>query len=837
MDNQIKKYLTVLALTAALPSSLIAAPLWSDVVNKSATATAQAKLHSQSRHVSLDFVQMKAALAQAAAVSVGGARKTQSSTQINLPMPYGGLQTFNVSESSVMAPELAAKYPQIKTYKIVAVNEPTVTGVLDTGSKGFHAYLNTAEGEMFINPASLDQQEYYSFYKQDYASTTSKAFSCGVQSKSASESPISELKAQGVSALARTSDSIITYRLAVAATAEYSLAVKQASSSTIAAITADALAEITTAITRINQIYERDLAVRFELVGNNDLVIYTDSGTDPYSNSNPSALLSENQATLDTRLGSANYDIGHVFSTGGGGLAGLGVACDNANKARGETGLPNPDVGDLFYIDFVAHELGHQLGANHTFNGTTNSCAGGNRNASTAYEPGGGSTVMAYAGICGTENIASASDATFHAGSVEEILIYTRAGGACYGAIASSIAPMASVAAASYTIPGGTAFTLVGSASDADTPLVNLIYQWDQMDAGTATSSATHGTDNGSNALFRSYLPVATAERTFPALATLLGTNSDALAAKAETLPIEDRTLDFRFTVRDQTGGVDEDDMQVVVDGVNSGPFEILQPNGGESLSSLASQVIEWNVACTDVAPVSCAAVDIFFSSDGGLSFSPLIGATPNDGNELLTLPSGNTSTARIKVACSDNVFFDISNTDFSINDATGTSLPATGTPESCGTAVGVAPDDGNNTLAEAQVISVPNSLSSTVNELSDIDDLYRFVANASSYTITLSGYGSNDLDLYLLNSSGGIIDYSYSEFNPTEVITKVLSAGQTYYIVVNAFDTAGIDSAYTLTVTEGSIPSGGGGGAFSAYYLFMLLMAPLLRLQPRRIH
>lgn len=709
MDNYTRKFLVGLAAFMVLSQSLMAEPLWSDLpaVDKDATAvlvlTEKANPHKNSRHVSVSLDQLKSTLASANVPPTGLAKKTLAPTQIDLPMPYGGLQTFNVTESSVMEPELAAKYPQIKTYKVVAANEPTVTGVLDTGPKGFHAYLHSTKGVIFIDPvAGSAQQEYYSYYKRDYVGTTDKPFSCGVKSQSPTESPVAELVNYAYKTSARTSGNLISYKLAVAATGEYSQAVKNPGSTTPLQIKDDALASIVTAISRVSFIYARDLAIRLVLVSDTN-VIYTDGSTDPYSNDNASALLIENQANLDLELGPATYDIGHVFSTGGGGLAAVGVACLTNYKAKGETGLPDP-TGEVFHIDFVAHEIGHQLGANHSFNGTSGNCGSGNRNAATAFEPGSGSTIMAYAGTCDVENTSINSIATFHAGSIAEIFNHTRnsIGSNCSVSLPGQVAPTV-IAGVDYTIPGGTAFTLSGSAIDPESDV--MFYQWDQMDSGKTTNSSTYGTDNGSNALFRSYLPVATAQRTFPALSTLLGNNPDPLAAKAETLPTENRTLNFRLTARDGNGGVGEDDAQVVVNG-RAGPFELLQPTTNVTLDPLKQQSIQWNAACTNAAPINCANVDILLSTDGGTTFTSVVGGTtPNSGIALVTLPTGDTITARIKVACSDNIFFDISNVNFAITSSSGGSLPAglIGGSYDCGTAT-IPPPSSSGVLSASWI-------------------------------------------------------------------------------------------------------------------------------------
>jgi hypothetical protein len=390
-------------------------------------------------------------------------------------------------------------------------------------------------------------------------------------------------------------------------------------------------------------------------------LVYTNSATDPYTNNNGVTMLGQNQSNIDAVIGSANYDIGHVFSTGGGGVAGLGVVGVGGQKARGVTGSPAP-VNDPFVIDYVAHEMGHQFGANHTFNGDSGSCAGGNRNGSTAYEPGSGSTIMAYAGICGNDNLQANSDAYFHFISFEEIRSYVSAGAGFNSAtkINTGNAVPTVEAGINYTIPDQTPFFLTAVGSDANASDV-LSYNWEQRDLGPQRDLSLP--DNGSGPLFRSYNSTTSPTRYFPQLSSVLNNTSSV----QEKLPLTNRTMNFRVTVRDNRsggGGVNNDNMSITV--VNSGTgFALTSQNTATNWTGNSVQNLTWDVAGTNTGSINTPFVDILFSSNGGASFDTVIAsAVPNDGSQDIIVPNIGTSQGRIMLRGTGNIFFDINNTN-----------------------------------------------------------------------------------------------------------------------------------------------------------------------------
>ncbi|HLL74241.1 MAG TPA: zinc-dependent metalloprotease family protein, partial [Pyrinomonadaceae bacterium] len=571
----------------------------------------------------------------------------------------GKFSRFLVEESPVMEPALSARHPLVKTYRAQGLDDRAATARFGLTPYGFHAIILSPSGTYYIDPYRRgDAVNHISYFKSDFPRTDSHTFECQLHTPEGRDNEtFSAESAAGFAATRPNGGTLRTYRLAFAANYEYS----DFHSDDLVPDKAEVLAQgLVPAVNRVNAIYEREVAVTMKLVANEELIIFN-TPADPYVNEEGISMLVTNQATIDALIGPDNYDIGHVASTGGGGVAFLGVVC-SIQKAGGVTGLPQP-TGDPYYVDYVAHEMGHQFGGNHTFNGTTGSCSG-NGNPETAYEVGSGSTIQAYAGICTGQNLQRNSDDYFHGVSYDEILthITTDADVCAVKTPTGNNAPSVE-AGGDYTIPARTAFTLtaVGSDADGDT----LTYAWEQFDLGPSGDGRA---DNGSSPIFRSFKPTLDPSRTLPRMADLLGNTQ----TYGELMPTTNRTMNFRVTARDNRaggGGVDYDSMKVNVTAA-AGPFVVTSPDGDACWQGDSARTVTWDVANTDRAPVNASSVDIHLSTDGGQTFPVLLAAgVPNDGAQEVAVPSSvSTENARIRVSASGNIFFDVSNKDFYVN-------------------------------------------------------------------------------------------------------------------------------------------------------------------------
>ena len=585
---------------------------------------------------------------------------------ISLPMPDGTIQNFKLAESPVMEDALQNSFPEIRTYNIRGIDDVYASGKLDLTEFGFHGMIRSSNGDIYIDPyCKWNIDDYITYYASDFVKPFNERGVCeGVLGSV--ESINNQEKTTSPNAICAGAN-LKTYRLAVACTGEYAVAATGSATPTKAQV----LAKVVTSVNRVDGVYETEVAVKLVLVPTTTLVLYTTAGTGftTSENNNASTLITKSQSLITSQIGSANFDIGHTFSTGGGGLAQLGCVCNNNSKASGITGSPSP-VGDAYDIDYVAHEMGHQFGGNHTFNGNGGSCSG-NRNASTAMEPGSGITIMAYAGICSPQDLAAHSIAYFHGISYDEItnFINTGGGNSCDVMTATGNNPPSVNAGTAITVPKSTPFQLTGSATDPDGDA--LTYQWEEMDAGTAAGNWNMGT----KPFFMSYAPVTTPTRLFPKLSSILaGTYTTVVG---EYLPSTAQTLKFRLTARDNKmggGGVCSATTTVTVNST-AGPFAVTsQSTTGITYPSGSTQTINWTVNGTNNAPINCTTVDIYVSTDNGATFTLALAATPNDGTENIVMPvvSVTKPTCRVKVVSSNNTFFDINKKFFAISVVTG---------------------------------------------------------------------------------------------------------------------------------------------------------------------
>jgi hypothetical protein len=607
----------------------------------------------------------------------------QQPVELSIPGADGGpAQRFAVVQTLVMDPKLAAKFPGIKTYRAQGIDDPAATARFDLTPLGFHAEVLSPLGAYYIDPYwHLKKTTYAAYSRHDLIGRPGEDVHLIDDIDRASETaetpgglttPVVET---GLEADRSSGTQLRTYRAAVAATGEYTAFF----GGTVAA----GQAAIVTAINRVNEVYESELAIRLTLVANNNLLVYTNASTDPYTNDNGSTMLGQNQTNITSVIGSANYDIGHVFSTGGGGIAAVRSVGVSSVKARGVTGLSAP-VGDAFVIDYVTHEMGHQFGGNHTFNTSKDP----NRNASTAYEPGSGSTIMAYAGLEGSDDLQPHSDPYFAWKSFDEIITYVDSTIPKVGTRVSTgnAAPTVN-AGADRTIPANTPFALTATGSDANND--PLTYSWEESDLGAARLLTDP--DNGSSPLFRVYNPTASPTRTFPKLSSILsGANATSASTTfptslVERLPSVARAaMKFRVTARDNRAGgagVNNDDMVVTV--VNSGAgFLITSQNSAVSYAGGSSQAVTWDTSGTTANGINAANVNIRLSTDGGNTFPTLLASNvANDGSEVVTIPTTPTTQARIKVEPTNNIFFDINNANFTITAAISPSATP-GTPD-----------------------------------------------------------------------------------------------------------------------------------------------------------
>jgi subtilisin-like proprotein convertase family protein len=597
-----------------------------------------------------------------------------NSVIISFPNENGTLEDFKVYEAPLLSPELAAIYTNIKTYVGFSTDNSGSRIRFSLTPQGVQSMVSrVGQPNTYLVPLSKNGNNQYIAYNERSRANYVKQFSC-----STIDEVVKNIESEGNFQRDADDQILRTFRIAISTTGEYTNFWNDGNNANGNA-QADALAQVVATLNRVNEVFEVDMAITFQLVSGTN-IIYPTAASDPYTGN----LNSQLQTTLTAQVGEANYDIGHLFTyAANNGNAGcIGCVCVNGQKGSGfsaHTFLDNdggPYMTDFFDIDYVPHEIGHQMGANHTF-ATNNEGAGVNS------EPGSGTSVMGYAGITGGNDVQNHSDPYFHYHSINQILnnLVTRT---CWvGTPISNAAPIAE-AGINYNIPRGTAFILKGAATDAN-PNDVLTYCWEQINSGVTTNT-TFGPNHTAGPTWRSRPPSTSPNRYMPILSRVLAgqltqTNPTITANNSswETVSNVARTLNFGLTVRDrsETGGTGQspqssfDVMSVIVNGT-AGPFTVTSQNSNVIWNVGTSQTIAWNVAGTDLAPISTPTVNILLSIDGGQTFPfTLASNVANDGSETITVPAvGSTTQARIIVEGNNNIFYAVNTTNFTIQSS-----------------------------------------------------------------------------------------------------------------------------------------------------------------------
>lgn len=585
---------------------------------------------------------------------------------ISLPTVEGKIERFAVYSNPVMDRSLVEKY-QLGSYVGIGLDDPSKYLRFSTSPIDMQSMIIKDGVFQFIEPISADKQTYGVFYKTK--NDGEHGFKCDTGEHDFKN--INKLVENGKKMLSGvgitgrpTNTKYRDFRMALSVTGEYSQ-YQLTAAGTPANATNDVkkgvvLAAMNNTMTRINGVFERDFGAHLT-VQNLPQIIYLDPATDPYTGN----LNLQLQQTLTSEVGNANYDIGHVLNQNAersGNAGGIGIVCvdpaTNTEIKKGSAYTQGPiPVGDVF--DFTAaHEMGHQLGANHTFSNTSVTDA----NQGANVEPGGGTTIMGYAGIT-YDNVQANADGYFHYKSIDQVLtnLENKLNCGVSQNIINNTAPAINPLVA-YSIPKGTAYYLEASATDAENDAVN--YTWEQNDSTDEFSTISGDSGWGYNpkgALTRSIPGTPSGRRYFPKLQTVM---NGSLTDKQgwETVSYIPRTLNYAVTARDQNAQrpmVSSSTTTVTVG--NDGPFKFNGLTASSVLYNNAMNTIYWDTANTNNAPYNTVSVKIDYTADNGVSWTNLVAATPNTGSYSAQMPGNLTGAVKLRISAVGNIFYAVS--------------------------------------------------------------------------------------------------------------------------------------------------------------------------------
>lgn len=653
-----KKILLVCVLAAGLSS--FNAQRWEPASQRTSQIRKEVEVQHSYR---LDLPSLRDALKNAVETGKGA-----QAVIVSLPTAEGKIEKFAVYSDPVMEKSLADRY-QLGSYIGVGVDDPSKYLRFSTSPTEMQSMIIKDGKFQFIEPITTDKQVYGVFYKTK-RTEGEHGFECTTEEKNFKD--IKSLEAHGKKTLSNlnvgntnrpASTKFRTYRLALSASGEYTqYFMTQAgvpATATDAEKKAPALVAMNNTMTRVNGIFQKDFGIK-AVIQDLPNIIYLDPATDPYTNS----LNLQLQQTLTQQVGNAGYDMGHLFNahpTDGNGNAGsIGSTCvDPATattlaKGSAFTQMPSP-MGDAFDIDYAAHEMGHQLGANHTFSHNS-------EGSGVNIEPGGGTTIMGYAGITG-DNVQMVTDAYFHYASVNQVLNSLDSKAACgvWQDITTNTAPVISALNATYSIPKGTAYYLEATATDTD-PVKYTWEQYDSVDTYHSISGDSGWGYNSQGALTRSYFGTTSGKRYFPSLPIVMSGNLTD-KTKWETVSYVPRLLNYAVTVRDENATPMLISAETKVDVKGDGPFKFTGLNDSSVMYNNAANTISWDVVNTNSAPYNVANVKIEYTTDlvNGSSWTELVASTPNTGSYTAQIPSGVTGPIKLKISAIGNIFYAVS--------------------------------------------------------------------------------------------------------------------------------------------------------------------------------